>query len=64
MKHILIKSGKYLNNGGFCDVCEALIRAFCCLYWISENRRPVFADHGKIVPKWYWNSKKKQYASK
>ena len=35
-----------------------------CLNWISEIKTTSFADYGKVMSKWYWNSKKKQYASK
>ena len=32
---------------------------FDFLIGLIKKRRPVFADYRKIMPKWYWNSKKK-----
>ena len=32
---------------------------FAFLIGLAKKRRRVFADYGKIMPKWYWKSKKK-----
>ena len=31
---------------------------FAVLIGLVKERRPVFADYRKIMPKWCWNSKK------
>ena len=79
MKHVLLKSEKYLNNWGFCydsgRYCHATQIEHLTKFELKlsilngeiglvKQRRPVFADYGKIMPKWYWNSNKKQYPSK
>ena len=48
----------------FLMILRHLFVQFAFLIGLAKYRRLGFADYRKIVPKWYWNSKKKQYASK